>query len=181
MGRRKTLAQLERQVQYAKNRAAYKPPAREQGTPTRRTPRIAVGYKPMQIAAGDTAQTYLVQASKEAVAFFGGTKALSLVDGLGQEGLPRGARPAKVTAMVADTSPQLVKAVASKRPYIHYGKGTRDSKAQYTYSAPISIQNPSKIDDQVKTLFTAIRSKLGGPYGRVYFNPERFVLSGSGQ
>src|SRR3712207_5734469 len=135
MGRRKSVAQIEQQLEYARNKANYKPPVREQGAPTRRSPKIAVGYKPMQIAAGDTAKRYLIQASKEAVQFFG-QAALKLTNALGEEPMPRGAQPAKVTAVVSDGSPELVRAKASKRPYIRYGRGSRDSNAQYTYTAP---------------------------------------------
>lgn len=177
---RKTIAQLERQLEYAKNKAKYKPPERESDGKSRRLPRIAVGYKPMQIAAGDTAKRYLIQASKEAVNFYG-VKALNLVDALGEDPLPRGAKPAKVSAMVSDSSPELVKAKASKRPYIRYGKGSRDSSSQFTYTAPFSITSPARIDDEVKGLFTAVKEKLGGPYGRISFSPEKFVLTGSGQ
>jgi hypothetical protein len=180
MGRRKSVQQLERQLQYAKNKAAYKRPEREQGAVTRRSPKIGVGYKPMQVAAGDAAQRYLIQASKEAISFFG-QAALNLVDAAGQESMPRGSQPSKVHAMVADGTPEVVRAVASKRSYIRYGRGSRDSNAQYTYTAPISIQNPAALDNEVKTVFAAVKGKLGGAYGRVSFTPEKFVLSGSGE
>lgn len=177
---RRTVAQLQRELEYAKNKEAYKPPTREQGAITRRSPRIAVAYKPMQIAAGEAAKRYKVQASQEAVLFFGQT-ALKTPDAGAEDPLPRGAQPAKVTAMVSDGSPELVKAKASKRPYIRYGRGTRDSKAQYTYTAPISIQSAAGLDNEVKAVFAAVKGKLGGAYGRVSFTPEKFVLTGSGE
>lgn len=110
---RRTVAQLQRELEYAKNKEAYKPPTREQGAITRRSPRIAVAYKPMQIAAGEAAKRYKVQASQEAVLFFGQT-ALKTPDAGAEDPLPRGAQPAKVTAMVSDGSPELVKAKGNR-------------------------------------------------------------------
>ncbi|ARV63374.1 hypothetical protein BZZ01_32770 (plasmid) [Nostocales cyanobacterium HT-58-2] len=179
MGREKTVRQIEEQLKYAKNKAAYKTPLREEGAPTRRSPKSPYAYKPMQIAVGDAAKRYLVQASKEAVEFFGQAN-LHLVDPGAQEPLPRGAKPAKVKATVADGSPTLVRAVASKRPYIRYTRGERGSRVQSTFSAPISIQSVAALDDEVRAVFAAVKGKLGGSYGRVSFEPERFVLTGSG-
>lgn len=180
MGRRKSVKELERQLEYARNRANYKKPDREQGSTTRRLPRISMAYKPMQIAAGEGAKKYKVEASKEAVQFFG-QAALNLTGAAAEDPLPRGAQPAKVYAMVSDGSPDLVRAEASRRPYLRYGKGVRGSSSQYTYTAPISIQSPTSIDNEVKAAFNAVKSKLGGAYGRVWFSPEHFVLTGSGE
>jgi len=176
---RETVAQLTRRLEYAKNRENYKPPVREEGAPTRRLPKTPYAYKPMQIAAGDTAKRYLVQASQEAVQFFGITN-LHLQPPGAQEGLPRGAQPAKVKATVADGTPNLVRATASKRPYIRYTRGERGSRVQSSYTAPISIQSAASMDDEVRAVFTAVKGRLGGAYGRVSFEPERFVLVGSG-
>jgi hypothetical protein len=180
MGRRKTAKQIEADLKFAKAREAYAPPVREQGSTSRRLPKIAVAYKPMQIAVGADAKKYKVQASKEGITFFG-QSVLHLVDAAAEEGLPRGAQPAKVHAMVSDGSPELIHAKGSNRPYMRYGKGTRDSKSQYTYTAPISIQSASALDNEVKAAFTAVKGKLGGAYGRVWFTPEYFVLTGSGE
>lgn len=180
MGRQKSVAQLERDLLYAKNKAAYKKPDREEGGSPRKLPKIAYAYKPMSIAAGEASKKYKVQASKEGVLFF--TKAaLNLTDAGAEDPLPRGAQPAKVHATVADTTPTVLKAEGSKRPYIRYGKGTRGSNVQYTYTAPISIQSASAIDTEVKAAFTAVKTKLGGAYGRVWFTPEYFVLSDGGE
>lgn len=183
MGRRKSVVELERQLEYARNRANYKPPAREPGASTRRMPKISLAYKPMQIAEageGGTTTRYKVEASKEAVAFFG-QAVLNLKDATGESPLYRGAKPAKVHAMVSDNSPDLIRAEGSKRPYLRYGKGTRGSNSQYTYSAPISIDTASAMDAEITAAFTAVKSKLGGPYGRVWFTPEYFTLTGSGE
>ncbi|MBD2435823.1 hypothetical protein [Nostoc sp. FACHB-110] len=180
MGRRKSAAKLQQELEYARNREAYKPAIREEGQPTSRRPKIAYAYKPMQIAAGENAKKFKVQASKESVLFFG-ESALNLTEAAAQDPLPRGAQPSKVHAMVADGTPNLVRAVGSKRPYVRYGKGERNSRSQYTYTAPISIQSAIAIDTEVKTVFTAVKNKLGGPYGRVWFTPEFFVLADGGE
>ncbi|MBW4572647.1 MAG: hypothetical protein KME31_33130 [Tolypothrix carrinoi HA7290-LM1] len=170
---------------YARNKAEYEKnkPSREEGGSPRKLPKVAYGYKPMAIAAGDTAKKYKVQGSKEGVTFFTAT-ALNLLSGdavAALDPLPRGAKPAKVHAMVADSTPTVIKAEGSKRPYIRYGKGTRGSNAQYTYTAPISIQTASAIDTEIKTAFTAVKGKLGGAYGRVWYEPEYFVISDGGE
>lgn len=180
MGRQKSVAQLERELLYAKNKAAYKKPDREEGGSPRKLPKVSYAYKPMQIADAQLAKKFKVQASKEAVQFFG-LAALNLVAGGAEDPLPRGAQPAKVHATVADGTPKVVKALDSKRPYIRYGKGERSSNSQYSYTAPISIKSASAIDTEVKAAFDAVKSKLGGAYGRVWFTPEYFVLSDGGE
>ncbi|AKG21786.1 hypothetical protein [Calothrix sp. 336/3] len=180
MGRRKSVRELEKQLEYARNRAAYKAPDREDGTASQRRPKLSLAYKPMAIAAGEGAKKYRVQASKVSVEFFTQT-ALNLVDATAEDPLPRGAQPAKAHATVADASPEVIRAVGSKRPYIHYGKGTRGSKSQYSHTAPFSIQSVAAMDTEIKTLFNSVKSKLGGAYGRVWYSPEKFVITGSGE
>lgn len=180
MARQKTAKQLEEQLKYAKAREAYKKPEREQGAPTRRSPKFAVAYKPMAISADTAAKKYKVQVSKPALTFFGQDN-LNTPDATSEDPLPRGAQPAKVHAMVADATPSLVKAEGSKRPYIRYGKGTKGSNSQYTYTAAFSIQSVAAMDNEIKALFTAVKEKLGGPYGRVWYEPEKFVITGSGE
>lgn len=180
MGRRKTAAQLEADLKYAKAREAYKAPVREEGATSRRLPKVAYAYKPMSIAAGEGAKKYKVQASKESVQFFT-VAALNLTDAVAEDPLPRGARPAMVSATVADGTPKVLRAKPSGRPYMRYGKGERGGGAQYNYSAPISIQSVAAIDTEVKAAFTAVKQKLGGAYGRVWFTPEYFVLADGGE
>lgn len=180
MGRQKSVAQIEKDLAYAKAKALYKAPDREADAKIRKLPKIAYAYKPMMIAAGEGAKKYKVQASKEAVKFFT-DEALNLTDATSEEQLPRGARPSKVYATVSDNTPTLVKALGSKRPYVRYGKGTRGSGAQYTYTAPISIKIATAIDAELKTVFDKVKKELGGPYGRVWFTPEYFVISDGGE
>ncbi|WP_445626634.1 hypothetical protein [Nostoc sp. DSM 114167] len=180
MGRVKSLRQIQKELAYAQAREAYTPPAREDGAPSRNNPKIAVAYKPVQIAAGETAKKYKVQASQKSVQFFGQTE-LNLVDATSEDSLPRGAKPAQVHATVADGSPQVIRALGSKRPYKRYAPGNRGSNVQYSYTAPMSIQSASALDTEIKAVFTAVKGKLGGAYGRVWFTPEYFVLTGSGE
>ncbi|WGV23471.1 hypothetical protein [Halotia branconii] len=180
MGRRKSAKQIEKELQYARAREAYNPPVREDGASTRKNPLIAVAYKPIQIAAGETAKKYKVQASQKSVVFFGQT-ALNLVDAGSEDPLPRGAKPAKVHATVSDDSPNIIRALGSNRPYKRYAPGNRGSNTQYSYTAPLSIQSAAALDNEVKTVFNAVKGKLGGAYGRVWFTPEYFVLTGSGE
>lgn len=180
MGRRKTAKQIQKDLQYAQAREAYSPPVREEGATTRKNPLIAVAYKPMQIAAGETAKKYKVQASQKGVLFFGQSE-LNVPDAGAEDPLPRGAKPAKVHATVADDSPNIIRAVGSNRPYKRYAPGNRGSNVQYSYTAPISIQSATALDTEVKSAFDAVKSKLGGAYGRTWFTPEYFVLTGSGE
>lgn len=180
MGRQKSVAQIEKDLLYAKNKAAYKKPDREEGGSPRKLPKVAYAYKPMAIAAGEVSKKYKVQASKEAVTFFTAA-ALNLTDAATDDPLPRGAKPAKVHATVADGTPKVLKAEGSKRPYIRYGKGTRGGATQYTYVDPMSIKVATAIDTELKTVFDGVKSKLGGPYGRVWYTPEYFVISDGGE
>ncbi|MBH8561642.1 hypothetical protein I8748_05520 [Nostoc sp. CENA67] len=179
MGRRKTVAELQKQLQYAQARANYNPPAREAGAATQRRPKIGVKYAVLSpLAEADAAFT--VQASKEGVAFFGGVGALGLADAATDPSAPKGFQPAKLLAMVADATPQLVRAKGSNRPYIRYGKGTRDSNAQYNYSAPITADAPANLKAKVTGVITAKKTQLGGAYGRIWFEPEDYPYAASG-
>ncbi|WP_414620322.1 hypothetical protein [Calothrix sp. CCY 0018] len=177
MARRKSAKELQLQLKYAQAREAYQPPEREQGSTTRRLPKIALAYGAM---ISETRTKYKVQASKEAVLFFT-QAALNLTDVTSEGPLARGSQPAKVHATVADTTPTLVRAEGSKRPYIRYGKGARDSNVQYTYSAPFSVTTIGSLDTELKALFTSVKGKLGGAYGRVWYTPEYFVISDGGE
>lgn len=179
MGRRKTAKQIERDLAYAKAREAYNPPLREDGAATQRRPKIAVKYAVLSpLAAADSAFT--IQASNPGITFFGGIAALGLEAQGTDPSAPRGFKPSRILAMVADSSPSVVRAKGSNRPYVRYGKGTRDSKTQYNYSAPVTADTPSTLDTRVKGLFTSIKSSLGGAYGRVWYEAEQYPLAGSG-
>ncbi|MBD2519957.1 hypothetical protein H6G93_34450 [Nostoc sp. FACHB-973] len=179
MGRRKSAKQIEKDLQYAKAREAYSPPLREEGASTQRRPKSAVKYAVLSpLAAADAAFT--IQASAAGIQFFGGIEALGLAEPGTDPSAPRGFRPSQILAMVADSSPSVVRAKGSNRPYTRYGKGTRDSNSQYNYSAPVTADTPANLDTKVKSLFTSIKGNLGGGYGRIWYEAEQYPLRGSG-
>jgi hypothetical protein len=176
MGRRKSVAELQRQLQYAQARANYTRPPREEGSATRRQPKIACQYQSMF----DTTQQFTIQASQAAVTFFGGLTALGLADASTDPVPPTAFNPALIKAMIADSSPSVVRAVGSNRPYTRYGKGARNSGSQYTFSAPISADTAAGMRTKFNTVSQAKKSAVGGTYGRIWFEPERFPLVESG-
>lgn len=179
MGRRKSARELENQLKYAKAREAYNPPLKEEGGATQRRPKTAVKYAVLSpLAATDAAFT--IQVSASGIQFFGGITELGLVAVGIDPSAPRGFSPAQMRAMVSDSSPSTVRAKGSNRPYIRYGRGARDSNAQYNYSAAITAATATALDTKVKGLFTSIKDNLGGAYGRVWFESERYPLRASG-
>jgi hypothetical protein len=178
MGRRKSVREIQKELQYAQARENYNPPLREEGAPTQRRPKTPVKYAVLSPLAADAAFT--VQASASGLQFFGGITALGLVIAATDPGVPRGFKPALIRATVADATPALIRAKGSNRPYIRYGRGTRGSNAQYNYSAPVTADTPASLDTRVKALFTAAKANLGGGYGRAWFEAEVYPLATSG-
>lgn len=179
MGRRKSVREIQRQLQYAQALENYNPPTRESGAATQRRPKTPVQYAVLSpLAAADSAFT--VQASTSGLQFFGGITALGLATAATDPTIPRGFKPALIRATVADATPQLIRAQGSNRPYIRYGRGTRGSNSQYNYSAPVTADTPTALDTRVKSLFTSVKSNLGGPYGRAWFEAEVYPLATSG-
>lgn len=179
MGRRKSAKQIERDLAFARAREAYVPPLREDGAATQRRPKTAVKYAVLSpLAAADSAFT--IQASTAGIQFFGGLTALGLAAQATDPSAPQGFKPSQILAMVADSSPAVVRAKGSNRPYTRYGKGTRDSKTQYNYSAPVTASTPANLDTRVKTLLAEIKPNLGGGYGRIWYQAEQYPLRGSG-
>lgn len=179
MGRKKSVKELERQLQYARAKAAYTRPEREAESTTQRRPKTPVKYAVLSpLAEADSAFT--IQASAAGLQFFGGLEALGLAVAATDPSKPRGFKPALIKAMVSDNSPELLRAVASKRPYMRYARGSRSSNVQNSFSAPVTATTPAALDTRVKGLFTAIKPSLGGAYGRAWFEAEIYPLSTSG-
>ncbi|MEH2357538.1 hypothetical protein [Nostoc sp.] len=179
MSRRKSARELENQLKYAKAREAYTPPQKEDGAATQRRPKSAVKYAVLSpLAAADSAFT--IQVSAAGIQFFGGITALGLAAAATDPSAPRGFSPAQMRAMVSDSSPSTIRAKGSNRPYTRYGRGNRDSNAQYNYSAAVTAATPTALDTKVKGIFTSIKDTLGGSYGRVWFESERYPVSSSG-
>jgi hypothetical protein len=179
MGRRKSAKELENQLKYAKAREAYSVPLREDGAATQRRPKTPAKYAVLSsLAEADAAFT--IQVSAAGLEFFGGVTALGLAVPGTDPSAPRGFRPSEVKAMVSDASPAVIRAKGSNRPYVRYGKGTRGGNSQYNFSAAITDATPTGLDTRVKALFAAKKSSLGGSYGRIWYESERYPLNGSG-
>ncbi|MEH2414478.1 hypothetical protein [Nostoc sp.] len=180
MGRRKSARQLEEQLKYAKAREAYKAPLREEGTATQRQPKIAVKYAVLSpLAQADEALT--IQGSKKSIEFFGGITALGLAAAATDPAAPRGFKPARIMAMVSDSSPAILRAKASNRPYTRYGSGTRSGGTQYNFTAPITADTPTNLKGKVTAVITAKKGSVGGAYGRIWFEPEDYPYAASGE
>lgn len=175
---RRSISQIERELEYAKKKAAYKPAKREEGAATRRIPRITVRYRVLSpLAPANLA--YTIEASKEGVEFFG-RAALGLGDPATDPEPSRGFKPYRLMATVADGSPQLVHAKGSTRPYIRYARGNRGSNVQSSFTAPICADTAANFDNVVRAALTGVKAKLGGAYGRAWLEPEDYPLSISG-
>ncbi|MEH2139904.1 hypothetical protein [Nostoc sp.] len=180
MSRRKSAKQLEEQLKYAKAREAYNPPLREEGAATQRQPKIAVKYAILSpLALPDAALT--IQASKKAIDFFGGITPLGLAAFSTDPEAPRGFKPARILAMVSDSSPAIVRAKGSNRPYTRYGSGTRGGGTQYNYTAPITADTPTNLKAKVTAVVAAEKGSVGGAYGRIWFEPEDYPYAASGE
>lgn len=177
MGRRKSVRELERELQYARARAAYTPPARETGAVTQRRPKTPVKYNCMLAE-----RSFTVQASAAGLTFFGGVAALGLAQASTDPTAPRGFRPNTIHAMQADATPNLVRAAGSNRPYIRYARGARGSNVQSTFSAPISGTTPV-LPAEIKTTFETVsngKKTEVGAYGRIWMEWERLPVAESG-
>jgi hypothetical protein len=179
MGRRKSARELQRQLQYAQAREQYQPSTREEGSATQRRPKIAVKYAVLSTLA-EANLAFTIQASQSGVQFFGGITALGLAEAGTQPAPPRGFKPAQIHAMVADSSPSIVRARPSNRPYTRYGKGARGSNSQYNYTAPVTADTPTALDTKVSAIFAAVKGNLGGGYGRAWYDAEEYPISISG-
>lgn len=178
MGRRKTVAELQRQLEYAQRRAAYKPPERRAGTATQRRPLIKLQYSSYVLG-----EDFGINVSRASVQFFGGAAALGLEDAVQAPNAPRGFEPAKVHAMVGDSSPSTAKAKGSGRTYIKYTRGAVGSNVQSTFSAAISdptTPSATSVRTRYKNIFNAQKTDLGGAYGRMWMTWEQAPMSESG-
>lgn len=176
MGRRKSVRQLQKELQYAQARAAYNPPDPDPTGAVKRRPKSPVKYD----AVSQANTSYTVQASTAGLQFFGGAAALGLADAENQPGMRPGDNPAMIKATVADGTPQRLRAQGSNRPYIRYGSGNRGGGTQYSFSSPISADTPLALRNRFRTVSDSVRGRLGGEYGRVWMEPERLLLVESG-
>lgn len=176
MGRRKTVRELQRDLQYAQKRESYVAPDRPEGGAPRRQPKSPYKYESFLAV-----QEFTIQASAQAVSEFGGIAALGLAEAGDDPGAPRGFKPNMIHMVLGDTTPTYVKSPVSGRTYIRYGKGTRESNTQYTFAAPISAATPTpaSVKTKFETVSNAMKSKVG-QYGRIWIEWERLPLVESG-
>lgn len=177
MGRIPTIAQLERQLQYAKTReqrldARQKNPPRV-GTQGRR-PTESVKYSSIYMDSD-----FVINAPRAGIQFFGGIAALGLAQPDGSPRLPAGAKPAKIIAVRGRSAPKIETATLSGRRYLKYSIDGNDS-SQSTFSAPVSADSVAALKTRIQTL---MRDKTDdvGEYGRISFEPERPIYSTSGE
>lgn len=176
MGSIPSIAALERQLTYAKQRE-QRLTARQQQAPKvgsrGRQPRESVKYSSI-FETGD----YVISAPRVGIVFFGGLAALGLAEPDDSSRAARGFKPAKILAVRAKADPTR-KVALSGRPYLKY---TVDDTAsgQTSYSAPISADSVGTLKTRVQAV---IRDKTPdvGEYGRIYFEPERPIYSVSGE
>lgn len=183
---RTSVAVLERELEFARKREAY---LKRTDRPVKQTvdprPKTIVGYRSSLLQTSSASQFFKVQASLPSLVFFGNQAALGLTPNTGNNLAdaslpPRGFKPAMLKATVGDTTPTVRTAKGSGRRYINYAANAQGN-AQAHYSAPISkvdtIVSPEEQQDAAVVRATAINGQLGGDYGRVYFEPERFTQS----
>lgn len=180
---RVSVAVLERELAYAKKREEYlrSTTARPIKTTVDNRPKTLVAYRSSSLLTGAISNLYKVQATVASLAFFNGVAALGLSATLTDAApIPRGFKPAKISAVVGDATPTVKTAVGSTRRYIKYSASST-GEAQSHYSAPVSKVETNVTADEQKNFATllaaAIDGKLGGQYGRVSFTPEKFVSS----
>jgi hypothetical protein len=184
MGRLKTVAQLQRQLQYAEARKQALE-ARQRQEPKlgtgQKNPRSTVGYVSVY-----TGQLLLIQAPKAGVDFFGGEAALGLVRGAElAEGsqAPRGFKYGRVKATVGRPEGVQKRSALSNRPYLAYGVDAGGA-TRNSYSAPVSGRGSagevdmSQLMDRVDAIFQAKAGAVGA-YGRLWFEGEQPLYSRS--
>lgn len=179
MSRRRTVRELQRQLQYAQAREAYTPPAREAGSSTRRRPKVSAKYHSLYADADFT-----IQVPSAGLQFFGGRAALGLAEP-GTDARPvSGFRPNTIHAMVADASPTTERSRASGRPYIRYARGARGSGTQSNFSCafqdPGSSPTATGTRNKFDALANAVRDNVGGAYGRIWADWEQMPIAESG-
>ncbi|MBA3920323.1 MAG: hypothetical protein H0X31_00900 [Nostocaceae cyanobacterium] len=173
MGRVKKVKDIQKQLQFAESRLAYTAPARQTGTQATQRMKTPHQYQVMS-HVGTTVLTYTVRASVHALEFFGDATGTEL--GLGEPAAdgspPRGFKTAKIHAVKSVGKAEVVTAKPSKRPYLKY----TPTGGQSSYSAPItSKEGVTGVVSTVKTIYAA-KKEVVGPYGRIYFTPEFYVI-----
>lgn len=173
MSRRKTESYLKLQLQYAEARKNYTPPTREPGSTAKQKKSIKVQYHVMS-HSGTAPLLYTIHAPLIPLEFFGDASGeeLGLGPTQGDGSPPRGFKPAKIHATKSTSEGTVKHAKDSGRPYLSY----QPSGGQSSYSAPIcSAEGIQSVATKVKAI-TAAKKEVIGPYGRIWFTPEFYVI-----
>ncbi len=125
-----------------------------------------------------TEGSFIVKASRPAVAFFGGIAPLGLAAPDASPGLPRGFKPSKIRATRGRATPVPTTAELSKRRYLKYSVDA-DGETRGTYTAPISGNTVLALQNAYKAILLAKKDDVG-EYGRIAFIPEQPLFSSSG-
>jgi len=183
---RRSVALLERELQFARNRATF---LARTDRPVKATvdkrPKQAVGYRSALLKTSAGGVLLQIQASESGITFFGGIAALGLIANTGTlladaSPSPRKFKPAQISAVVGDPTPTVKTAQGSRRRYVKYSRlATGEQQASFT--APISLAPATVTTDQQQNAAkllgasATIVAKLGGTYGRAFFIPEQFT------
>lgn len=176
MGKIPSVAELERNLQYRKQRAT-RLEARQKTPPKvgsgAAVPRDTYKY---QSIYGDN---FCINTTRNGVAFFGAT-ALGLVAPDDSPGEPRGFKPAQMHATLAKTSPT-PKTAISGRKYLKYSvdPGSKEDRKQASYRAAISDNTASGLKTKIRNILRDKKDDVG-EYGRIEFEPERPIFRASG-
>lgn len=176
MARVPSIAELERQLQYARTREAVL--ATRQKSPPK------VGSRGRQPA--DTfkyqsiwADNFVIDTGRSGVAFFGAA-ALGLAEPDDSPAAPRGFKPAQIVAVRGKSSP-VEKTAFSGRRYLKYtdDAGSANTTSKTTYRAAISDNTTAGLKTKIRNIMRDKKDDVG-EYGRIYFEPERPVFRASG-
>lgn len=173
MSRRKTERQLKLQLQYAEARKNYTPPVKEVGSTGKHRKTQKVRYTVMS-HPGTTPLYYTIRGAFNSFEFFtsDNISELGLAAPAADGSPPKGFKPAKIHATKSNGEGTVKHSKDSGRPYLSY----QPTGGQSSYCAPICSSNGvNGIVTLVKEITTAKKEVLG-PYGRIWFTPEYYVI-----
>jgi len=182
---RKPVYLLERELEFAKRRAAFYARTDRPTKPTvDRHPRQKVGYAAPCLTKGGATPVVQINASQDSITWFGisnlGLYVPTDTAYAGGIPKPKALKPAMVKAVVGTATPVVQTAQGSGRRYARYTASTAGN-VQAHYSVPISkkatLVTAQEQEDQSAAVFTAVQSKLTVTYSRFYYFPERFTNS----
>jgi hypothetical protein len=181
MGRRKSIAQLQAQLNAAQKRAEYYavPHPPDLTKPITRRPKTTILY-PSMFSPAD-APDFIWVCNEASLEKLGGVAALGITlaasSNAAKEGAPDGFRPAEIHGRLPNVAaPERVQARASGATYIRYAPGTPYAEnPQYNFSAPIAgaTKEPLALLTQFKAAVTA--SELPNE-SHFYLTQERFPV-----